>query len=353
MLIFFVKLQYEKESSWLRAVSRIDWIGNVLFCGSTCSIMFGIIPAGSSYPWSSPQTIVPIVMGGLGLIATAVFEGSRFCEEPVIPPCLFENRTSAAGFFMSFTTSLCLQWIGFFLPVYFQIHGASPLHSAVDLLPFLLFLLPVAGLSGVLLSKTGRYRLLHAAGFFLIILGLGLNTLLGQRTHIGVWVSLQIVNAIGQGLIIPTLLPAIMASLSEVNTAVATGFFSFLRSFGYVWGIVLSSVIFNNEIKKNAWHIDDTSISTSLSHGEAYEMISTGVFNNLSPTTRVQVLNVYSNSLQISWWAAVAFGSAGALGVLIEKHVPLRQTLDTKFGLQDDKVKETLSRTEGPPSLSA
>jgi len=109
------------------------------------------------------------------------------------------------------------------------------------------------------------------------------------------------INATGQGLIIPTLLPAIMASLAESDTAVATGVFSFLRSFGYVWGTLLSSIIFNNQVKKNAWRIEDPTVRKSLSGGRAYEFIGEGYINSLSPKTQNEVLDVYSTSLKRIW----------------------------------------------------
>lgn len=291
-----------------------------------------------------------MIIGGVGWVATAIFEGSRFCIEPAIPLRIFTNRTSSAGFFMSFVSSIALQWAGFFWPVYFQMRGASPLKSAIDLLPFLLFLLPVAGVSGLLMSKIGQYRPLHAAGFALVILGLGLNTLLRPNTPTAVWTILQMLNATGQGLIIPTLLPAIMASLSESDTASATGVFSFLRSFGYVWGISLSSIIFNNRVKQNLWRIQDPVVQDNLSGGRAYELLSQGYIGTLPLATQKQALDVYSESLRSIWWAAVAFGCVGSLAVLIEKHVPLRQRLDTEYGL--DGVLETDPEVQAEEEIS-
>jgi hypothetical protein len=230
--------------------------------------------------------------------------------------------------------------------------GSSPLKSAINLLPFLLFLLPVAGVSGAVMSKIGKYRPLHAAGFVLIILGLGLNTLLRPETPTGVWTILQMINATGQGLIIPTLLPAIMASLAESDTAAATGVFSFLRSFGYVWGIVTSSIMFNNEVTKNVWRIADPTSRERLSGGQAYEIISGDYNEEVSSVTQIQVLDVYSESLKAIWWAAVAFGCVGAIGVLIEKQVPLRQQLDTEYGLDDVELRNHESQAQiGPSSV--
>lgn len=51
------------------------------------------------------------------------------------------------------------------------------------------------------------------------------------------------IDAIGRGLLLPTVLPAIMASLPDSDTASATGLYSFLRSFGFVWGITIPGII--------------------------------------------------------------------------------------------------------------
>jgi hypothetical protein len=67
--------------------------------------------------------------------------------------------------------------------------------------------MPVAAISGILLSKLGRYRPLHAAGFGLTTLGLGLNVLLTESKTISIWVILQIINTVGQGLLVSTILP--------------------------------------------------------------------------------------------------------------------------------------------------
>jgi hypothetical protein len=98
------------------------------------------------------------------------------------------------------------------------------------------------------------------------------------------------------------------------------------------------------------WHIEDSAVRKDLSGGQAYEMISAGYIEGLSPATKDQVLNVYSESLKEIWWAAVGFGCAGALGVLIEKHIPLRKKLDTEFGLEDGQAKHPVSEMNERPS---
>lgn len=346
-ICFFLRLRHKREPTWRKALSRVDWIGNALFISSISAIMIGIIRGGNPYPWTSLRVIIPLVLGTTGWVVFHIFEQRKYCQEPTIPPWIFSNRTSVAGYLMSFSSSIILQWAGFFWPVYFQMRGASPLTSAIYLLPFLLCLMPVAAVSGIILSKIGRYRPLHAIGFTLAVLGLALNTILKPNSAKAIFVVLEMVNAAGHGILLPTLLPAILASLSESDVATATGVYSFLRSFGYVWGIIVPSIIFNNQFKKEAWRIQDPRIREALAGGRAYESISGTFITGLPQETRGQVLTAYNNSLRAIWIGAIIFSFAGALGILIEKHIPLRKSLETEFGLDESQAQSSKKETGG------
>jgi hypothetical protein len=235
-MVFCLRLNYKREPTWKSALARIDWIGSSLFIASMCSIILGLIMGGSVYPWQSWRIITPLVLGTLGWLFFHIFESKpSWCKEPIVPRQLFANRTSIVGFFLVFDSSILLQWVAFFIPIYFQgVRNASPLKSGINFLPFEAFLIPFASVAGVILSKTGIYRPLHVFGFALIAIGLGLFTLQTRYTKTAVWVTFQAVEAIGQGFVIPTILPAIQASLPESEVASSVGMYSFLRSFGFV-----------------------------------------------------------------------------------------------------------------------
>ena len=88
--------------------------------------------------------------------------------------------------------------------------------------------------AGNILSKFGRYKPMHFVGFAFISLGIGLFSILGPTSNDAEWVFFQIFTAIGLGIVMTTLLPAVMAGLDEADVATATGTFSFLRAFGLV-----------------------------------------------------------------------------------------------------------------------
>lgn len=213
------------------------------------------------------------------------------------------------------------------------------MQTGVNFMPFMFFLIPGSAVAGFVLSKTGQYRPLHALGFVLSTLGPGLNILLKADTHTGTWATLQIIDAAGRALILPTTLPAVLAPLAEEDVAAATGVYSFLRSFGYVWGITIPSIIFNNRFSERSYIISDTAVREALRGGRAYELAGGPYIRSLQPNTKAQVIEVYLHALKIVWIAAVAFGASGFIAVLWEKHVPLRTHLDTQYRLETNKKK--------------
>jgi hypothetical protein len=227
------------------------------------------------------------------------------------------------------------------------------MQTGVDFMPFMFFLIPGSAVAGVVLSKIGQCRPLHALRFVFSTLGPGLNILLKEDTHTGIWATFQIIDAAGRALILPTMLPAVLAPLAEEDVEAATGVYSFLRSFGYVWGITIPSIIFNNRFNKRSHIISDIAVREALRGGRAYELAGGLYIRSLQPDTKSQVVEVYLHALKVVWIAAVAFGASGFIAVLWEKHVPLRTQLDTQYGLEtnEKKIDSKLGDSKGVVAL--
>ncbi|TGO11779.1 hypothetical protein BTUL_0102g00290 [Botrytis tulipae] len=343
-----LRLHHEKESTWVRALLRIDWVGNFMFIASLCSLLVGLIFGGSVFSWSSWRVILPIVLGVLGWIGFHL--PPKFCKEVSIPPRIFANRTSSAGFYIDFISSVLLQWVCFFWPVFFQaIKGTSPLRAGTNFIPYEAFLIVTAGMAGGILSKFGHYRPLHLVGFVLSILGPGLNIMLSNTTPRVSWVIFQMVDAIGRGILLPTVLPAIMASLPDSDVATATGVYSFLRSFGFIWGITIPGIIFNAQFDRYSIRISDPAVRQERAGGRAYQFVSGTYIYSLEPTIRQQVISVYREALKSVWIDAVAFGCTGLVAACVERHISLRTKLDTQFGLESDKFGENQEKKVSVP----
>jgi MFS family permease len=336
----FLRVSCNRSPTWKLSLARIDYVGNAIFIASVTSILLGLVQGGIVYPWSSWRTILPIILGFLGWIVFFVQQAS--CKEPTMPLRLFAHRTSATVYFLDFIISVLLQWCVYVLPLYFQSQlAASPLISGINILPINSFMIPSAALAGALLTKLGKYKPFHWAGFSILAIACGLFSTLTATSSQAAWVCFEILAAIGIGFPLTTQLPAIQAVLSESDTAVSTSTYSFIRSFGFVWGATIPSIVFNSGINAVLNRIDDSNVRNALADGGAYSYVNS--VKALSGQTLEQTLGVYATALRMVWLVGLAFSLVGFLFVFVEKHVEMRVTLNTEFGLEQEKQEKAVT----------
>jgi hypothetical protein len=229
------------------------------------------------------------------------------------------------------------------MPVYFQsVLGSSPTRSGVQLLPLVLVFPPSAAIGGGLLQKMGRYRPIHLVGFALTTLGFGLNATLGRSTHTGAWVVFQIIIAVGLGVLISSLLPAVQANLHESHTASSTAAWAFIRSIGTIWGVSIPAAVFDNRFAQLLPRIHDPVVRNLLAGGRAYEHASKDFIDSFGVAVKEQIIGIYSESLKRVWQIAVLFAGVSFLMVWVERETRLRTELQTDFGLEKEKDRDPL-----------
>ncbi|KAI9644961.1 hypothetical protein NHQ30_006996 [Ciborinia camelliae] len=341
-ILLLLNVKYIRSPTWGHALARVDFLGNAIFIPSMISLFLGLILGGVKYPWGSWHIVLPLVLGVLGWILFHVHQASPICKEPSTPPSLFKHRTSAAGFMIIFFSAIILQAVSYFLPVYFQaVKGASPLSSGVHFLPFALAIIPFGGMTGVIMSKTGRYMLLHWVGFAMNAVGTGLLSTLNESSSRAAWICYQIIVSGGTGIIFTATLPSTLAALEDSEVAVATGTYSFIRSFGLVWGVTMASIVFNGQMNAHIDLIGDASTRSIFANGAAYSYASGETISSLPPQTKHEVKQVYISALRVVWLVMAAISCLGFFCVFIEKHIDLRKSHTTDFGLAENEVSGT------------
>ncbi|PLB54745.1 multidrug resistance protein Fnx1, partial [Aspergillus steynii IBT 23096] len=346
LLIPFLHVNYKKDSI-RNMFRRVDLLGNALLIASVVAILLALTWGGIKHPWASWRTLLPLILGILGLAGFLALESSTLLptDEPTMPLRLFANRTSLGSFGLTFIHAMLTYWITYFLPVYFQsVKEASPIRSGVDLLPTAVSGIPFAILAGSGLSLLNRYRPFHFAGFALLILSSGLFTLLDADSSTATWAGFQILGAAGVGALQTTTLPALQAPLAEADVAVATATWAFLRSLGGIWGVAIPAAVFNSQINNliPSRLRGDPSLQARLANGGAYELATKEFMTSLndSPRVKTAVVGVYVDSLRIVWYVGLAFAILGFLVAFVVKEVPMREHLETEFGLDKEKKRE-------------
>ena len=104
------------------------------------------------------------VAAGVILAAFFVFVESR-AAEPIIPLGLFKLRVFTTANLYSFIVGFAMFGGIIFLPVYLQVvQGFSPTKSGLALLPMVVGIFSTSISSGIVMSRTGRYKLFPILG---------------------------------------------------------------------------------------------------------------------------------------------------------------------------------------------
>lgn len=339
-VLLFMRVRVGREElDWSVKVRRLDPLGNVIFIPSIIAVLVGLITGGVTHPWSSWRVVLPLV---LGLLGWAAFHAHQHfvAAYPSVPSRLFANRTAGIAYLFAFFSSTTVQAVSYFLPVYFQgERQSSVLRSGVSFLPFALGTLVFAVLAGILLSKFGAYRPLHAISFALAALGFGLFTLLDNNSSKAGWAVFQLIAGAGAGLVLSTILPAILASLPEADVAAATAAYSFIRTFGYIWGVSVASIIFTAVTNAHVDTVQNPALADELRDGGAYAFAGRlhDIAYTLSAEDLDQVGAVYRSGLKVIWWVGLGVSIVCFLAVGGEKGLELRQDLETEFGIAEEK----------------
>jgi len=159
---------------------RIDYLGVITLTLGLMPILVGLTVAETSQ-WSDPAVWGSIAAGVVFLAVFVMVEARA--AEPIIPLHLFRNRTFSASMVSIFLATFGFGAAIIFLPLYFQIvEGSSATASGYKLLPFLVGLIISSIASGIIVSRTGRYKAVVLVGLVIMAIGLALMTNLRADT---------------------------------------------------------------------------------------------------------------------------------------------------------------------------
>ncbi|KAI0716366.1 iron permease [Earliella scabrosa] len=355
--LVFLKLRKPKLESYRDAFFAIDWIGNAMIIASAALCIIALTWAGVQYPWSSVQVVAPLVIGLAGLPAALLYD-MYYASHPVVPIAILNNRTSISGYVGSFLHGLVINSVPFYLPTYFQAAKiATPILSGLYMFPTAIAISPSAIVQGILISKTGKYRLFvrpsplplfsshphpsaqvltcsnsasqNVLGWCAMFVGVGLLTLLDENSHVALSIPFQIIAAVGFGFLYATTF-TVLAPLDPTQNAAALSFLLFVRTLSSAWSIAISATILQNRLQTLLPPAFLARIPPG--HDIAYSAIP--LIPSLPPALRAQVRAAFADSIRLIWHVLLAFCGAGLLSVGVQRHVALHAKMDERWGLE-------------------
>lgn len=345
LLFFALNLKHRSDdnSTPLQKLKKIDYIGVLLLCAAVTSLIYALTyGGGAKYAWSHPVIITTLVLGIFGHGLFIAFEASPWCYNPTMPLELFQNRTSVAAYVLEAVQILVSYGALYFLPLYFQsVLAVSPSRSGILLLPFSILFCLSAAIGGGLVTKLGRYRLVHIISFALMTIMMGVFTLLNRDTPLAANVVVGLISGISVGLPNASILTAVQASLPDSMNAASTGLFAFVRSLATVFAVTIPAAIFNSRfdglLSTSAL---DNNVKSSLDLGKAYQQASPDFLHSFPAPVQDEIVGLYELSLKLVWQVLIGIAGIGVIASLVEKDLECRTEQTTEeFGLKDSEEK--------------
>ena len=299
----------------------IDYLGAAVLVFSASFLVLFTSLGGTTYPWGSP-TIIALGVAGAVLLVIFVFVERR-ATEPVLPLHLFSNRgfsvTSVVGFIVGFAMFGAIVY----LPVFFQIvHGESPTISGLRLLPLLVGLIICSTGSGIVISRTGRYRAFPIAGTALMTVGLVLLSQVGVGTSLIVAALYMFVLGVGLGCVMQVLVLIVQNAVPYPELGVATSGATFFRSIGGSFGTAIFGAIFSNVLVGNlVRHLGNARLPTGLSSSS----VTPAILDKLPQAVHHGIAAAYAESIQTVFVIAAPIGAIAFLATWFIPQVELRR----------------------------
>ncbi|KIV87194.1 hypothetical protein PV11_02756 [Exophiala sideris] len=322
----FVRLR-PHESTWTEMFNRVDWLGGIFFISSATAFLIAISWGGTQEPWSSFRTIVPLVLGSAGLIATILWE--RYgATEAFLRHSLFHTPSAFAVYAGAFCQGLLLYGQLYYIPFFFEsVKLDSPVRTGVSLLAVTLTLVPTAVVCGGLITRIGTYRWAVWAGWVILTLATGLTIIWDAHTSTAVWVVVLVLLGLGHGLLLNSLNCASQAISLPGDEGAAFAMYAFLRSFGMAIGVGIGGSIFQNVMSVK---LEDLNLPTSIArNAEAYiTVLKAGNQPDLAA-----VINAYTYGFHGVFAFLCGLGGLALVMCCFVGHFAIDKDLDTEHKL--------------------
>ncbi|KAF8185726.1 MFS general substrate transporter [Pholiota molesta] len=336
VVALFLRLK-KPDGNLIEKLFMVDWLGNLLVMASTCSTMLALTWGGIRFSWSSPNILVPLILGIFGLCCTLFYE-SRWPAHPVIPLMVFSNRTSIAGYITIFIQGMLTLGLAC-EPTWFQsVLLASPLMSGVLFLPLTATISFWGIIQGVVISKTGFYRPVTILGWVFILLGSGLFISLQVESSVGLVILYQLILGAGIGFLHSTTFP-VLAPLPLSANGPAMALVVFLRQFSQAWGVAIWGTILQNALQKKLPVDAILAQDDIFANGQQLAYAVIPLIPAMPEALRSQVQSAFLQAFREIW---IAFAVCAAVGL---------KSIDGKWGI--DRSEKDSKATISPREDSA
>ncbi|OJZ74136.1 MFS transporter [Mycobacterium paraffinicum] len=306
----------------------IDYTGILLVGLGAAGLTLATSWGGTTYAWGSPTIIGLFAASVLALCLFAWVENRA--AAPILPTRLFGSPVFTVCCVLSFVVGFAMLGALTFLPTYMQfVDGVSATTSGLRTLPMVIGMLTTSMGSGVIVGRTGRYKVFPVAGTATMAVAFFLMSRMDPSTSVLVQSLFLVILGAGIGMCMQTLVLIVQNTVGFDDLGVATSGVTFFRTIGSSFGAAIFGSLFTNFLHSR--------IGPALvaSRAPAAAAASPEALHRLPRQTASPIVAAYSESLTHVFGWAVPVALVGFVLALFLRQVPLREMHDSTIDLGD------------------
>lgn len=304
--------------------ARFDILGSALLVSGVSSLMLVTTWLDGGKVWESATAQLLAVTGVVLLVWFFAHEART--PEPVLPLRLFRMPGVALLLACGFMLGLVMYPAVLFVPTFLQtVVGTTATSSGVMLLPLVGGVTLASFVCGILMSRTGRYRVFLIVGSSLMTTGYALLTRLTADAEPWHVLAISPVIGLGIGAISPTLTVAVQNAVDRGDLGVATSTLQFVRMLGMALGTAAYGAVFNVAL---AAELSGRVRSGALPAAAATLRRDPRVLDTASPAVRDVVTNAFADAIHLVFVGIVPLALVVVAMSFVLRERPLTDDID-------------------------
>jgi EmrB/QacA subfamily drug resistance transporter len=249
-VIPLVALLYALPTIRVPGKIKIDYPGIGLLILGLLPVLLAITWLGENMSWTSGRILAAF---GVGIVGLALFVWQELrTDEPVVSPALFKSGIFIVCMLASFCIALGMYGSIMFVPLFVQgVVGTSAQDSGVVLTPMMIGFVIGSTVSGQLVSRWGRYRILALTGLTISCVGLFLFGLMTVHTTDVEIIRNMVLLGIGIGSTMPLFTIAVQNAFPHRVLGQVTATRQFFMSLGGAIGVPIMGALLNSGFTSN------------------------------------------------------------------------------------------------------
>ncbi len=237
----------------------IDWLGAGTLVAGLTPLLLALSLAGTAtkvdlpgvglitnWGWSSPGIITLLALSAVFLAAFVYVQGRA--KEPIIPLDLFKHNIFTVSVITVFLTGVGMFGAILYIPLFIQaIQGDSATNSGNSVTPMTLAIVLSSIVTGQIISRTGRYRIIGVLGMAMVTGGAVLLYTMNMDTPRVVTIVYMILMGLGLGIAFPLYTLVVQNAFPIQRVGVVTAAVTFFRSIGGTVGVAVLGSVVNNQ----------------------------------------------------------------------------------------------------------